>query len=208
MSTAPSRLVVQNLGHRFGRRVLFRELAFTLAAGEVLAVVGANGSGKSTLLRILAGVLTPSRGSVDLTLGDAHVSVEDRPLAVGLVAPYLNLYDEFSARENLEFLARARRLPPARVAGALDAVGLAPRADDRFGTFSSGMKQRMRFASALLSEPPLLLLDEPGSNLDDDGRRMVERLVDEQRAAGRLIVLATNVDAEAALCDRRVRVGE
>ncbi|WP_457651374.1 ABC transporter ATP-binding protein [Rhodocaloribacter sp.] len=198
-----TRLDVENVGHRFGRRILFRKMTFRLEGGRTLAVTGANGSGKSTLLRILAGVMEPVRGTVTLIAGGRVISGEDRPLHTGMVAPYLNVYDDFTARENLRFIARARRLPDAdaRIEAALRTVTLLPRADDRVATYSSGMKQRIRFAAALLADPPMLLLDEPTSNLDAPGREMVARIIAERRAAGRLIVVATNDPAEAARCD-------
>lgn len=201
-------LVADNLGKRFGARVLFRRLSFTLEGGQALAVTGANGSGKSTLLRMLAGVLAPSQGAVRLCVQAGEVPPEARPLHAGLVAPYLNVYDDFSARENLAFLARARRLPDAthRIEAALALVALEARADDRVRTFSSGMKQRVKYAAALLSEPPLLLLDEPTSNLDAAGLAMVERVIAHQRAQGRLLVVATNNPEEAERLDCTLRI--
>lgn len=202
------RLVATSLGMRYGRRVLFRRLSFETAGGQALAVTGANGSGKSTLLRILAGVLTPRKGEVALTVDGTSVAAADRPLRVGLVAPYLNVYDGFSARENLAFLARTRGLPDAaaRIEAVLELVELADRADDLVATFSSGMKQRVKYAAALLAEPPLLLLDEPSANLDAAGVAMVERIMAHQRAAERLLVVATNVPDEAARCDHRIDI--
>ena len=202
------RLRVDDLGRRFGRRVLFRQMAFTLEGGRSLAITGANGSGKSTLLRILAGVLSPSKGTVSLEVDGHAVPREERALRTGLVAPYLNVYDGFTARENLDFLARARRLPRAavRIATALEHVDLAERADDLVGTYSSGMKQRVKYAAALLAEPPLLLLDEPSSNLDAAGVAMVERVMTHQKAVGCLLVVATNLPAEAARCDEVLRI--
>ena len=201
-------LVAENLGHRFGRRVLFRKLSFTLEAGHSLAVTGSNGSGKSTLVRIIAGVMRPLKGSVTLHLNGQAVPPEERPLQVGMVAPYLNVYDDFTTRENLQFLAQARRLPDAeaRIEATLDLVSLTPRADDRVATYSSGMKQRVRFAAALLAAPPLLLLDEPTSNLDPAGLAMVERIITHQKEVGRLVIVATNDAAEAARCDDQICV--
>lgn len=201
-------LDVDGVGHRFGRLVLFRRLSFTLADGCSLAVTGANGSGKSTLLRILAGVLTPTAGTVTLTVNGHPVPREERPLCTGLVAPYFNVYDGLTARENLEFLAEARQLSRAaiRIEAALDRVGLSGRIDDLVGTYSSGMKQRVKYAAALLAQPPLLLLDEPSANLDTAGLEMVEVVMQEQREAGGLLVVATNVAAEAARCDQTVCV--
>lgn len=202
------RLEADHLGHRFGRLVLFRELSFELGGGRTLAVTGANGSGKSTLLRILAGVLTPTRGTVRLTVDGQAVSREDRPLRTGLVAPYVNVYDGLTAQENLEFLIQARGLDlaDARIGDGLGRVGLADRADDLVGTFSSGMKQRMKYAVALLTEPPLLLLDEPSVNLDAAGLDMVERVMEGQIEQGQLLVVATNIAREAERCDEQLCV--
>jgi heme exporter protein A len=201
-------LEAHNVGQRFGRLVLFRRLGLRLAGGRSLAITGANGSGKSTLLRILAGLLTPTRGTVRLEVEGTDVAPEDRPLRVGLVAPYLSVYDSLSARENLAFLARARRLEGAapRIEAALERVQLAARAGDLVGTFSSGMKQRVKYAAALLAEPPLLMLDEPSTNLDVRGLEMVRAVMRQQRDDGRLLLVATNDADEAAACDERLRI--
>jgi len=201
-------LQVDNVGQRFGRLLLFRRMSFELEGGASLAVTGANGSGKSTLLRILAGVLAPKAGSVTLSVEGEAIPKEAHPLHVGLVAPYLNVYDDLTARENLEFLGRTRVLPQAgtRIDAVLDRVGLAGRGDDLVSTYSSGMKQRVKYAAALLAEPPLLLLDEPSTNLDTVGVDMVERVMATQQEHGRLLVVATNRADEAAAHDRQIRI--
>jgi len=193
-------LVAEQVGHYFGSLLLFRRLSFELEGGESFAVTGANGAGKTTLLRILAGVLTPKAGRIALAVDGDAVAAEAHPRQVGLVAPYLGLYETLTARENLAFLARARSLPGAsqRIEAVLDRVGLADRADDPVSTFSSGMQQRVKYAAALLPDPPLLLLDEPAANLDAPGRDMVGAIVDEQRQRGGLVVVATNRADEAA----------
>ncbi|AEN73393.1 heme exporter protein CcmA [Rhodothermus marinus SG0.5JP17-172] len=200
------RLEVIALGKRFGYRRLFAGLSFTLAAGETLAVTGPNGSGKSTLLRMLAGVLRPSEGAVRLQVDGRQVEPADRPFYVGLAAPYLQLYDGFTARENLTFIARARGLYDERrlVESWLERVQLRAFADEPVAIFSSGMRQRLRLAAALLADPPLWLLDEPRSNLDEAGRRLVEALLEEACAKGRLVVVATNDADEAAACMQQV----
>lgn len=203
-------LTADRLGHHYGSLLLFRQLSFTLRGGASLAVTGANGAGKSTLLRILAGVLSPKAGCVDLTVGDTEISPGQHPQSVGLVAPALGLYDSLTARENLEFLARARRLSGGsrRIETVLERVVLAGRADDPVGTFSSGMRQRVKYAAALLPDPPLLLLDEPSATLDESGREMVEEIIDEQRGDGGLVVVATNRADEAARHDHSLRLEE
>lgn len=203
-----SHLAADGLAKRFGRRVLFRDLGFTLGPGERLAIRGANGAGKSTLIQIIAGVQAPSRGTITLQLGGDAVEMEERPLRVGFVAPYLQFYDAFTARENLAFLSRARRLDPSgRIDALLDRVGLGGRGDDFVRTYSSGMQQRLRIAAALLPQPSVLLLDEPTATLDASGRAVVESVIDAHRDEGGLLVVATNVEHEAAWCERAVHVG-
>lgn len=196
-------LQAEGIGKRFGRRVLFRKLSFTATPGRTMAITGSNGSGKSTLVRILAGVMKPTRGKVTLTVHGAAVDEERRPMHMGVVAPYLNLYDAFTPRENLRFVARARRINgyTERISKVLDDVHLAARSDDPVGTFSSGMKQRMRFAFALFSEPAVLLLDEPTANLDSSGVQMVEHLIARAARSGQIVIIATNDRLEAEACD-------
>ena len=201
-----ARLVADRLAMRYGARRLFADLSFELAPGDRLAILGANGSGKSTLLRVLAGVLTPTSGSARLSVAGAPVAPEAHARSVGFAAPALHLYDTLSATENLAFVARLRGLPDAerRVAAVLARVGLAARGDDRVGAFSTGMRQRLRLAAALLPDPPILLLDEPGAALDADGAALVREIVAGSAAT---VVLATNDDREAALCRRSVQIG-
>jgi len=196
-------LRTENIGKRFGRRVLFRRLSIEASPERTLAITGSNGSGKSTLIRILAGVMRPTRGAVHLSIGNREISEEERPMYVGLVAPYLNLYDAFTPRENLRFVAKARRIRAFqdRISGVLEKVELSERADDPVGTFSSGMKQRLRFAFALFTEPPLLLLDEPFANLDASGVRLVRAIIHQAKGAGQIVIVATNNVDEAASCD-------
>lgn len=203
-----NRLTVTDLGHRFGRRVLFHHIGWTFEPGTTTAVTGSNGSGKSTLVRILAGLMRPAKGSVELTVDGKVVSEEERPLCCGMVAPYLNVYDGFSPRENLQFLASARgmgRSHPA-IDAALEQVGLLDRGDDRVATFSSGMVQRVRLACAILSDPPVLLLDEPTATLDMKGVSVVRAITDEAVANGRIVIVATNEPDEADACQFRLDV--
>ncbi len=199
-------LEVIALGKRFGYRRLFAGLSFTLAAGQTLAVTGPNGSGKSTLLRMLAGVLRPSEGEIRLLVDGRRVDAAHRPFYVGLAAPYLQLYDSFTARENLMFIARARGFADGRqrVESWLERVQLRAFADEPVAIFSSGMRQRLRLAAALLADPALWLLDEPRSNLDEAGGQLVEALLEEAQVKGRLVVVATNDADEAAACMQQV----
>ncbi len=201
-------LTARGVGKRFGRMVVFRRLDLTAFGGRSLAITGENGSGKSTLIRILAGVMRPSRGTVELQIGGEAVSQEERPFRVGLVAPYLDVYEGFSPAENLRFIARARSMEAAeeRIEEVLARVDLTKRANDRVSTFSSGLRQRVRIAVALVSNPPVLLLDEPTSNLDDRGKSSVKKILSDCVSEGRIVVVATNEASEAEACDDRVSV--
>ncbi len=196
-------LSASGLERSFNRRIVFSGLEFDLRSTDTLAITGRNGSGKTTLLKILAGVLSPSKGRSDLSIDGSDVTAGMRYRYVGFVAPYLQLYEEFSAIENLRFIQRVRRLPPIEevLVDRLVRLGLEDRLHDPIRTYSSGMKQRVKYAFALLHDPPVLLLDEPTSNLDAAGIESVLRIVEERKKEG-IVVIATNREDEAALCGR------
>lgn len=203
-----NRLEVEGITKRFIRRLLFRNLSFSLEGGHSIAITGSNGSGKSTLLRLIAGIMTPSKGDIKLVLDGKELAPADRPLQVGFVAPYFNVYDGFSAYENLEFIAKVRRLEERqhRVQEVLETVSLSKRSDDLVKTFSSGMKQRLKLGAAILTSPPLLLLDEPTTTLDLAGIEIVRRLMHKQISKGGLLVLATNNPEEVSWCDSAIAI--
>jgi heme exporter protein A len=196
------RLKVSGLKRVFNRRTVFSGIGFEIGETDSLAVTGRNGSGKSTLLKIVAGILSPTRGSIELSLDSAAVSADWRYRYIGFVAPYLQLYDEFSAIENLEFFKKARGLRETRPPGELLGwLGLEDRKNDPLRTYSSGMKQRVKYAFALLHDPPLLLLDEPTSNLDAAGIEIVYRIIEEQKKRG-IVIVATNNQEDFPHCAR------
>jgi heme exporter protein A len=202
------RLSATDLSRRFDRRPVLAGTSFTVTAGECLVVTGANGAGKSTLLRIVAGLLSPTGGGVELEVAGAIVRPADRPRSLGYMAPDLHPWSELSARENLLSLARIRGVKHL-AAGALDdleGMGLPRKLHDApAGTLSTGQRQRLKLAMALLGAPPLLLLDEPGSNLDAEGRAVVARVIGRARGRG-AVLLATNDPDEAALAERRLEL--
>jgi heme exporter protein A len=200
---------LENLSKAYRYRPVFSGLWASIQAGETLVITGPNGSGKSTLLRIICGLTPPTRGQVRLVVEGRPVERSERRRYLGLVAPDLALYDELTALENLEFFARLRglRLDLAGLRQRLAGVGLAGRGRDLVGTFSSGMKQRLKLAQALLHQPPVLLLDEPGSNLDEAGRALLSQMIAAQRQRG-MVLLATNDPQELAYGDRLLHLGE
>ena len=195
----------RDLAHRYGRRAGLEPLSFTIAGPGAVAVTGPNGAGKSTLLRIAAGLLRANRGESALTVAGRAIPPADRRRWVGYAGPELSFYDELSVHENLAFVAEARGLPADSAAVALARVGLESRSADRVAALSSGMKQRLRLAFALLHRPPVLLLDEPGGHLDDEGRTTLFGLIDEERRQG-LVLIATNDEREWKLAERRIEL--
>ncbi len=196
----------QGVSKRFGNRSVLVAVSGTLRQGQVLVVAGPNGAGKSTLLNILAGLLRPSRGEVVYRDDDGPLPRPRWFERLGMAAPDMSVYEELSALENLRFFARLRglHLEDAALRGVLEGLGLAPREQTRLvGTYSSGMKQRVKLAQAVLHDPPVLLLDEPSSNLDETGHEVVAGLVARfrERAA---VAVATNDPRERAWADARI----
>jgi heme exporter protein A len=196
------RMQARNIRKDFNRRVIFKEISFELSSRDSLSITGRNGSGKSTLAKILSGLLTPTAGTISVEVDGVPPKVERRRGYIGFVAPYLQLYDEFTGFENLTLAARIRggRESSDENDNLLKRVGLFHCKDDRVGTYSSGMKQRLKYAFALLHRPLLLILDEPMSNLDAAGIDLVKEIVEEQKETG-IMIAATNDAEEARMCE-------
>ncbi len=183
---ADATLSFEGLRRNFGRLRVLRGVSGHVTGRELLLVSGPNGCGKSTLLRILAGLMAPQKGTIDCRIDGESLDVAERRLAVGFVSPDLELYPELTTLENLQFFARMRGAPPARGAELLDRLGLPH--DRASGALSSGMRQRLRWAWAILHRPRILLLDEPLQNLDAPGRADVTRMLEEHLETGLAVV--------------------
>lgn len=200
-------LEVKDLSRYFEHRCVFEGLNFKLKKESILTVVGKNGSGKTTLLRILAGILSPSRGEVLYSLNGANLKGERLQKIISLVAPDLSLYDELTALENLEFLSKVQgfHFAEEELIDELGRVSLRNRAFDLVGCFSSGMKQRLKYVSALLKKPLVLLLDEPKANLDEEGVSFLEEVIRDQKGRG-ILIWATNSSEERKYGDQILRL--
>jgi ABC-type multidrug transport system ATPase subunit len=200
-----ARLAFEGLSRRFDRLVVLDRVSGEVESGGLFAVRGPNGSGKSTLLRCLAGLLAPDRGRVVAEEDGRALANDERRRRVGLLAPDLALYDELSVTENLELVARLRGLPPTSGRSVAERFRLPPERPWR--ALSSGMRQRLRWAFALLHRPRLLLLDEPFQNLDDAGERIARDLLDEHLEAGGLAVAASPVSIPLPRITGELRLG-
>jgi len=202
-------LIVESLSKRYGTRRVLTDLSFEARAGSVLVVAGPNGVGKSTLLRCLAGIERPSDGRARWLEDGVEWDAALRRRRLGFLGPEMALYEELTGTENLRFFGRLLGLPHDRqtLEGMLERVGLGNRGYDLVSGYSSGMKQRLKWAFALQREPAALVLDEPGLTLDSDGFQLSGQLVGEFRDSGAVVIVATNDTREIELGDERIILG-
>lgn len=201
-------LQLNSICKRYNQRLVLQGISFEATNGEVVAITGNNGTGKTTLLKIIAGLSRPSGGTVTLIIKDKVISPEQIPHCVGFVAPYLEVYKEFSPAELLVITARMRGITwdGCHQDAILSAVGLQNRAHDNIRGFSSGMQQRVKYALALQHQPPVLLLDEPTTNLDQNGITMVHTIVRLFSERGGIVLIATNDERDILLCTKHIAV--
>ena len=196
-------IVVSGLGKRFGTRWVLRGVSLDVIRGEAVGLMGPNGSGKSTVLRILGTLLNPNAGSGSV---DGHDIVRDASSVrgkIGFLAHTPGLYDDLTARENLRFAADMLGLSHTVADGSLERVGLAHVADDRVRGFSAGMQRRLALARLILRSPRVLLLDEPYSNLDNEGVELMNSVIsDVVRSEGAALVALHELAPAKAMLDR------
>jgi heme exporter protein A len=195
-------LTAEDVNKTFGRRLIFKDISFKLNSSTIFGISGPNGSGKSTLVKIIADIISPSSGKLVHNLNGTEIKPEKLHNHIGLVSPYLVLYDEFTAYENLNYFSEIRGISfnKERVDELLNKFLLFNRRDDFVKTYSSGMKQRLKFIFALMHSPQLLILDEPTSNLDDGGKEVVYDLVKEEGSRN-VVVIASNEKTDLSLCN-------
>jgi ABC-2 type transport system ATP-binding protein len=188
------------VSRRAGGRVALADISLVIRASEIHGLLGPNGSGKTTLLRILAGIWLPDAGRIERP---------GAPLArIGYVAQRFCLYDELTVSENLLFQVSMRGRPAASVARVLNEFSLEALASRRAATLSGGERQRLMLAAAMLSEPTLLLLDEPTAALDTASRRSLWSLLRREAARGTAVVLTSHELADGEQCDSTTRLSE
>ncbi len=201
------RIEAQKVSKSFGPRRVLHDVSLSVGRGDSLAVTGPNGSGKTTLLRILAGLTVPSRGSVGVFSGERTLDRDAARRLVSYIGPELALYDSLTAAENLRFFATLRgiTLDAGLVRKIMEMVGLGGRESDFYQAYSSGMKQRLKYAVALLNDPFFLLVDEPSANLDDEGKIIVSGIISRQKENG-VLIIATNEKEEYGFAEKRYRL--
>jgi ABC-type multidrug transport system ATPase subunit len=194
------KIELKGVGKRFRREWVLQEITCSFEQPGRYAITGPNGSGKSTLLRLLSGHLTPSKGNVSFFENEQPVNPEQVYAHVSYAAPYIELVEEFTLAEALDFHRNFRPfLPGLDTKGIIAHLGLQKSAEKEIRHFSSGMKQRLKLALAICSASSILLLDEPGTNLDRQGMEWYHGLIADF-AGDRLLVVASNVPEDYAFC--------
>ncbi len=217
-----------NAGKRFNRDWIFRHTNYTFKQGKSYAITGPNGSGKSTLLQTIAGAIAPSEGVVEYMQGirnwELGIGVKNKPVTsnrqlatengkletenvfnhLAIVAPYLELIEEMSATEFLHFHASFKPLlSTISIDEIVEIVGLKTAAHKQIRFYSSGMKQRIKLVQAIFSEVPVLLLDEPCTNLDVSGYDLYHQLINEY-CKNRLVIVSSNDENEYDFCEEKL----
>lgn len=201
------KITLEHISKRFQRHWIFKEVNYSFAAPGAYALLGPNGCGKSTLLRIIAGMQSPSKGKVHFYASDENkipaTSVFSR---VSFCAPGQELVEELTLREFFEFhFSFKQPLPGLTIGKIIELCGLKDVAGKPIGDFSSGMKQRVKLAQAIFSDTPLLLLDEPCTNLDQQGMEQYRTWM-EQYSANRLVIVASNDAREYFFCKEQIAI--
>jgi ABC-2 type transport system ATP-binding protein len=186
---------IEHVTKRYGRNTVLHDLSFSVEPGRVTGFLGPNGSGKSTTMKILLDLAAADQGRATIG-GRRYRDLADPARTVGVVLEPNAFHPARSARKHLEILTDTAGLPATRVREVLEMVGLASAADRRVGAFSLGMKQRLSLAGALLGDPPVLVLDEPGNGLDPQGIRALRDLLRRRADAGHTVFLSSHLLSE------------
>jgi len=199
-------ITATGLSKRFAREWIFRNLTHMFRAGTTTAILGPNGAGKSTLLNTLSGQILPTAGTILYEHQGQPVAVEDVPVRLAYAAPYLELIEELTLTELIRFHTRFKPLRPGLSAEELITLMYLEKSRHKLvRDFSSGMKQRLKLALALYADTPLLLLDEPTTNLDRTGVAWYQEHV-RATLAGRTVLVSSNVPEEYDFCTEQVNI--
>jgi len=199
---------LSDAGKRFNRDWIFRRFTYQFEKGKSYAITGPNGSGKSTLLQVLSGSMHINEGNVQWAIGDKQLANEQVYNHVSICAPYLEVVEEMTLKEFLEFHHGFKPFLEGFTAEKIIAVlGLEKAAGKQIRYYSSGMKQRVKLAQCIFSDVPVVLLDEPCTNLDAAGIELYHQLINDH-CKDRLVVVSSNDEVEYKFCEERISITE
>lgn len=197
---------LSDAGKRYNRDWIFRHFNYTFEAGNAYAITGPNGSGKSTLLQSIGGAILLSEGIAQYSINNVQCSAEEVYKYVSICAPYLELIEEMTVREFLEFHTSFKPfIAGTSVNSIIQEVGLEKAVNKQIRYYSSGMKQRIKLAQSIFSDTAIVLLDEPCTNLDATGIALYHSLINKY-CSDRLVVVSSNDEVEYGFCRERVDV--
>ncbi len=200
------KISLSDAGKRFNRDWIFRHLTFNFESSKSYAITGPNGSGKSTLLQLLAGALNPTEGKIAWTTKERNIEEDQVYKHISICAPYLECVEEMTAIEFLLFHERFKPfLQHLTHAQILKTVDLDKASTKQIRYYSSGMKQRIKLAQAIFSNTPVVLLDEPCTNLDEKGYELYYSLINEY-CKDRLVIVSSNDKAEYSFCEEIIDI--
>ena len=200
------KIKLKNIGKRYRTEWIFKGVDYTFEKGKKYAILGHNGSGKSTFTRILTGHLTPTKGKIKFTIDDQKISVEDIYKYLALAAPYVDVIEEFTLNEAIDFHQKFKPFSPGISQDViLKLLNLKNAENKEIRNFSSGMKQRLKLVLAICSDTPLLFLDEPTTNLDKQGVQWYRDLI-QNYSEGKTVIIASNVAEDFDFCDERIEI--
>lgn len=201
-------LKVNSLAKSYASESVFQDLSFQFEGG-IIGIAGPNGSGKSTLLRCISGLTLPSSGSVVWQVDGKEYSNKTVSGVLGYAAPYVQLYEELTAIENLTFIRDLRSNQGCEpITKLIDTFEITEFSDSLFGELSSGQQQRVKLAASSIHQPKILCLDEPGTNLDEAGHDIIKQMTRTCVDEGGMVLLASNQNRELELCDDVLNVAE
>jgi len=200
---------LNNLGKKFNKEWIFRGVNYTINAGDRVVVLGGNGSGKSTLLQVISGFITENEGEVIYKLDDKIITVDKIKNYISFASPYIHLVEDFTLTEMIDhtkiFKPFVKDLSTEQIIKLIDLEA----AKDKFiKQFSSGMKQRLKLGVAILCDTPLLLLDEPVSNLDGNAIAWYKNIIKEYSQKRTVIVASNAIQDEFFICDKQINVAD
>ncbi len=202
------KIQLTSLGKRFRWEWIFRDMEFALESGEGLAVYGPNGSGKSTLLKVVSGYLTPSEGKIAYERDGKSIPRNEVFQYLTFAAPYTELIEEFTLKEMVAFhFTFKHAVDQLSMLEIMDNIGLSKAGDKQIRHFSSGMKQRVKLALAIMTNSTLLLLDEPGTNLDHASHEWYLSLLNRYRGE-RTLIVASNEERDFQWCERQLNISD
>ncbi|WP_306552019.1 ATP-binding cassette domain-containing protein [Daejeonella sp.] len=202
------KIILEHIGRRFNREWIFRNINYEFESGSSYAVLGSNGAGKSTLLQVISGSLSSSEGKISYLHGDTNIDQEKVYIQQSMVAPYFELIEEFTLTELIDFHFRFKKYRQGlNRQGVIELLGLKNAEFKAIKYFSSGMKQRVKLALAFCSDTAMLLLDEPASNLDQQGLDWYLSLAS-TFSSDRLLIICSNQEQEYSFCSHQINIAD